>query len=486
MAVWGGMPDYITKLFSGQSKDAAPPPETMAAPGAPTPQRGMGDRIGRGLASFLGFVPEGGYDRSPEQGVANFARALLGYKPGRQANEDYLQLTREDQLRKALETGNVDEIAKLDPKTANEVFTLGEDRGAAERNAKVREALAAGDLETLKGLNPDIYAKVVNQQNAEEEARRAKIGRFANVARNISDSMGPEKAAAFLEQEVARNPKMLNEQERAIFDAGGADALVAAMGGEGRNYTRQLVDKTGEYILLDPQGNQLPTGIFQDRRLQDAQIEAQRALAAQRKAKAGGKKGEDGEVSGFDMRANSIVQNLIDLDNMGALSREGQPSMEALIDNPVGRTVGGAIGNEAALKFNQIDAAQKAMVRDFAKAAGIGVGSINSNFELQNVMDALSGGQGYISRMAAMEAVTAQYGGGTDILAPYVASGDISPADYEEIKKVAGTYSRQLTNGVQQVKSGGGDVVTVQTPEEAMALPPGTVFMTPDGRRKVR
>lgn len=34
--------------------------------------------------------------------------------------------------------------------------------------------------------------------------------------------------------------------------------------------------------------------------------------------------------------------------------------------------------------------------------------------------------------------------------------------------------------------SGGGGAVRVRTPEEAMRLKPGTVFITPDGRRKVR
>lgn len=38
----------------------------------------------------------------------------------------------------------------------------------------------------------------------------------------------------------------------------------------------------------------------------------------------------------------------------------------------------------------------------------------------------------------------------------------------------------------QPAQPGRGAIVTVRTPEEAMALPPGTVFRTPDGRVKVR
>lgn len=49
-------------------------------------------------------------------------------------------------------------------------------------------------------------------------------------------------------------------------------------------------------------------------------------------------------------------------------------------------------------------------------------------------------------------------------------------------------YARDHPLSGEQVPGGqqGGDAVRVNTPQEAMALPPGTVFMTPDGRRKVR
>lgn len=45
---------------------------------------------------------------------------------------------------------------------------------------------------------------------------------------------------------------------------------------------------------------------------------------------------------------------------------------------------------------------------------------------------------------------------------------------------------RDATQRRGQDKRGAGKVVSVKTPEEAMKLPPGTVFKTPDGRVKVR
>jgi len=69
------------------------------------------------------------------------------------------------------------------------------------------------------------------------------------------------------------------------------------------------------------------------------------------------------------------------------------------------------------------------------------------------------------------------------MLGRLVHKGAISP-------RVAKTYAATVLNRAGPrdgtTPRAGNEMPTVNTPEEASRLPPGTVFQTPDGRRKVR
>lgn len=59
---------------------------------------------------------------------------------------------------------------------------------------------------------------------------------------------------------------------------------------------------------------------------------------------------------------------------------------------------------------------------------------------------------------------------------------------FDAARRRAGPAAREISPPGQAApaQGQGGQIVRVRTPEDAMALPPGTVFITPDGRRKVR
>lgn len=56
----------------------------------------------------------------------------------------------------------------------------------------------------------------------------------------------------------------------------------------------------------------------------------------------------------------------------------------------------------------------------------------------------------------------------------------------DAVRRRAGPASREVPQPGARPPQGGGNVVRVNTPEDALRLAPGTVFITPDGRRKVR
>jgi len=176
--IFGGMPSYISAMFKKKPKAASNPapapkpasahdtPEAKAALNAqvdalfseqgmePTPKESTGSAIGRGVAGFLGFVPKGGTRGDAVDGFANFGRALLGENSVQQMESDYNDSIAPEKLRRALAEGDVEAIKRLDPQTAAQVQGVDETTYTGGRQRQYDEAVARGDVDAMRRLDP--------------------------------------------------------------------------------------------------------------------------------------------------------------------------------------------------------------------------------------------------------------------------------------------------------------------------------------------
>lgn len=212
----------------------------------PPPPESRGDAIGRGIAGFLGFVPQGGTRGDAADGFANMGRAFFGAPSVQQVENDYNQSINPERLRRAVESGDREAIARIDPAVARQVQQIertdadaeiaAEDRSRRiltedEERARllaVREAVEAGDVERVKRLDPELYSSLFEQDEAEEKSRRAR----GVAATRAAERMGKENFPMVLDAMVADGTINLTPEEIAFGKANGAEALRELLGQE--------------------------------------------------------------------------------------------------------------------------------------------------------------------------------------------------------------------------------------------------------------
>lgn len=477
--VWGGMPGYISNLFRRKKEQETPrtAPVTPMTPerqkqedsfralmseinpaaldDAPPPApESTGGAIGRGLAGFLGFVPQGGTRGDAADGWANLARGLLGAPSVQQVESDYNQSINPERLRRAIESGDRDAIARIDPAVARQVQQIertdadaaiaAEDRtrrisvedGERERLLAIREAVEAGDIERVKQLDPQLHASLFGQSEKEEQSRRDR----GIAATRAAERMGEQNFPMVLDAMVADGTINLTPEELAFGKANGAQAL------------RELLGQ--EIAERDP--------------LADAYRRAQIASLNRRGAGSGGD--EDGAPpSKAKMKFTGTLKNLggttIELARAGAIGVGGEGgSLTSILGAGAGKEgLGGTVADLATLgnvgsaplfsrRNTQVDLA----IRQFAEAAGIKTGALNSNFELQNVKNALANPLAPMEdQIAAQDAMSATYGSGELVSDYLLRQGQITPQEYADIQVRTEAFVGNIERGVAQEASGG-------------------------------
>jgi hypothetical protein len=527
--IFGGMPSYISAMFKKKPKAASTPapapkpasardtPEAKAALNAqvdalfseqgmaPEPKESTGSAIGRGLAGFLGFVPKGGTRGDAVDGFANIGRALLGENSVQQMESDYNDSIAPEKLRRALAEGDVEAIKRLDPKTAAEVQGVDETTYTDGRQRQFDEAVARGDVDAMRRLDPAAA-------DLRDEARRGAALRAARAARQIGAD-NPEQGAAVLSRFAQEQPNLFSAQELQAFDEGGPDALEAMLTGESRSGKDRFLSVGGGIYDMDKEEwveaqTREPTA----KELAEIELIRARTSAVGRSnrgtggtgAAATGTPATPEAKAGFTGSLNNIADTAVKLAGMGAIGVDGKgartPFKSAIVGakNKDGNrgfigSIAALVGDDTAQLFNARETQVDFALRQFAAAAGIKSGSLNSNFELQNVKNALGDPFAPMeAQIAAADAMSLTYGDGTRTADYLLQSGKITQTQYADIASRTQGFTGNIERGVAAEQGGGAtggggeEIVSVTTVEEAMALPPGTQFKTPDGRIKVR
>jgi hypothetical protein len=198
------------------------------------------DTLLRGIGSFLGYIPQSGTRGDRTEMIADFARGLLGEKPIREEEAELNQRMAEEMLRRALATGDVDEIARLDPDMAmklQEFGTFDEDRANIRQTRLTQKQIDDAAIEENRVLS----------------ARR--------VVEGLYEATGGDPAAfsAAVQQIAQENPNVFNQVELGL--ASNPDGMrryfsVAATGTGSRS--KPYAVNTAQYgpIMYDPNTGQ--------------------------------------------------------------------------------------------------------------------------------------------------------------------------------------------------------------------------------------
>lgn len=265
--IFGGMPSYISTMFKKRPPKREPAnapssardtPEKKAeldrqfnalmsevGTGAdePMPKESTGSAVGRGLAGFLGFVPKGGTQGDAVDGFANFGRALMGLKSVQQMESDYNDSIAPEKRRRALDTGDIETIKRIDPLEASRVQGVDETTYTGDRQRQLDEAVAAGDVDAMRRLDPEAA-------DARDAARREAALRAARAARQIG-STDPTQGSAALARFAKEQPNLFSAQELQAHEQGGPDALEAMLTGESRSGKDRFLSVGGGIYDMD-------------------------------------------------------------------------------------------------------------------------------------------------------------------------------------------------------------------------------------------
>jgi hypothetical protein len=516
-SVWGGLPEYITGMFKTKKKPVETPQapaaieevaleEVSAAPArvqALPQDNSRADAIQRGVAGFLGFVPKGGTRGDAADGFANIGRALLGENSVQQLESDYNQSIAPEKLRRALETGDVEAIKRLDPATASQVQGVDDTSYKSGRQRQFDDAVARGDVDAMRRLDP-------TKADERDQARRDAALRAARAAAQIG-AQDPARGAAALKQFAAEAPNLFSAQELQAYEQGGSEALEAMLTGESNTgKDRFLSVGGGVYDMLNETWVEPQKVELTEKERADIELIRARTRAADRSNQGAASTGATATATteakaGFTGSLNNIADTAVKLAGMGAIGVDGQGARSPLKSAVVGAknkdgnrgfigSLAALAGDETAQLFNARETQVDFALRQFAAAAGIKSGSLNSNFELQNVKNALGDPFAPMeAQIAAADAMSLTYGDGTRTADYLLSSGKITQRQYADIISRTQGFAGNIQRGVAAEQGGGGnniggdeEIVSVTSVEEAMALPPGTVFKTPDGRTKVR
>lgn len=240
-STWGGMPSYISNIFRRRRDpinpviDSIPLPEMetrapqsararatqgfdqlmseMNPTQAAAPRESAVGTVGRGLASFLGFVPQGGTRGDATEGFANAARALFQAPSIQQVEADYNQSLQNEKIRRAIESGDMEALSRLDPERAIRL-------GSAQRQAQ-------------------------SEQDAQIDSRKVYLGRTALA---ISRETGMDYGDV-IERINMETGGFFSPEEVQAAKMGGHSGLMSMLGQEDPNRDRFL--KVGGDTVID-------------------------------------------------------------------------------------------------------------------------------------------------------------------------------------------------------------------------------------------
>ena len=176
-------------------------PAPAPSPAAPRPPEKRMDTLLRGIGSFLGYIPQSGTRGDRTEMIADFARGLLGEKPIREEEAELNQRMAEEMLRRALATGDVDEIARLDPDMAmklQEFGTFDEDRANIRQTRLTQKQIDDAAIEENRILSARrVVEGLYEATNGDPALFSAAVQKIAQENPNVFNS---------LEMDLAGNP----------------------------------------------------------------------------------------------------------------------------------------------------------------------------------------------------------------------------------------------------------------------------------------
>ncbi len=447
----------------------------------PVPKESKSSAIQRGLSGFLGFVPQGGTRGDAADGFANIGRALMGMDSVQQMESDYNASIAPEKLRRALKTGDVEAIKRLDPATAAQVQGVDETSYTGKRQREFDDSVARGDIEAMRRIDPEAA-------DLRDTERRSRVTMIARAAAEIGGG-DPAKSEAVFQQIINEQKNLLSPQESAIYQQGGMPALEAMLTGENNTgKDRFLSVGGGVYDMLNEAWVEPQTKEPTAKELAEIELIRARTGAANRSNQpkadaAGGAAGTTEAKTGFTGSLNNIADTAVKLAGMGAIGVDGQGARSPIKSAVVGSrnkdgnrgfigSIASLMGDETAQLFNARETQVDFALRQFAAAAGIKTGALNSNFELQNVKNALGDPFAPMeAQIAAADAMSLTYGDGTRTADYLLQSGKITQRQYEDIVSRTQGFAGNIQRGVAaETQATGGDTWNDALEAELQAL----------------
>lgn len=205
-----GLP--LTKGLRPATMNVVPTVPTFSPSPAPQqPEMVRDNALLRGIGTFLGFIPRGGTRGDTTEMIADFARGLLGEEPISMVEAARNDKLAEEMLRRALATGDPEQIALLSPDMALQLKRLGtfeEDR-----------AIAAAGREMQRQIDQAALDQTL------EDNRIKSASRFVSAAK-IEAENDPALFAKLMQQAAQEQPNLFTQSElRMALMPNGADAL---------------------------------------------------------------------------------------------------------------------------------------------------------------------------------------------------------------------------------------------------------------------
>ena len=321
---------------------------------------------------------------------------------------------------------------------------LGEQLAGGDYGTGAKMAYGQGNIELGMGLD---QARQSREQRMQEAARkrqeqvRERVGRLAKYAKGIED---PDQRARYAEQIVNVHPRFREQLEAYGVDIANPDATLGFLMAEAGMEQPQVdpVKLGQDDRLVDPRTGREVVGSAQPA---IDPYEAERRKAAAR---------AQGKVEGEEVanRPKTIAQ-----------AERMLASVDAALGDPGTFVATGPIGGRVP---NLSADATRGQSR---------IDQIRGQTFLQAYQDLKGGGQ-----ITEVEGKKAE-----DALARINAQG----MEDEDYRQALLDLREVVQKGLARARGEdveGDNLPTPSTPEEAASLPPGTRFMTPDGRIKVR
>jgi len=307
-------PVSLNRSVSHSSRPVSPssrPVGPSNRPVGPVAPESFGSKAGRAFSGLMGFVPKGGTRGDAADGFANIGRALMGLNSVQQMESDYNDSVAPEQLRRALATGDIEAIKRLDPDSAARVQGVDKNTYNQGRQKSLDDAIAGGNFADVARIDPETGNVIENQNFKRDNEKLVGAGRAVQALQSIIQSNPGNKEQAvkkFLEQ----NPDTFTQSQMDAYNQGGIPALSAMVGGGGAlsGKDRYLSVGGGLYDMNDGKWIESPVQDLTDKERAEISLLEARTGQANRSNRPKGS-GSEGKTGGFSDPAvvKSYVEN---------------------------------------------------------------------------------------------------------------------------------------------------------------------------------